>query len=466
MINQASGDAIILLGMMTFGAGAIFAWFDRHMPASRALALCLLAIGARLLLDQVPNDGLTFWSWVTAAVIATLEAIAMGAGVEWARRIGQTAQQRFRYTTGGLFLASQALIVVYWGLSIGYLAISPEQAASDAPGMVTVRPLEWALFAPILGTSMLLATVAVSLLLMMRIDPAESARLISLSLAAPFLLAGLMIREDWVPFSVGIALLIFIAGSVRYLILQSRRGQFMSQFLSPEVARMVRLEGMERALHRERRLLSVVACDLRGFTTFARTTDSERVVALLEDYYQVIGRVAAEHGGTVKDHAGDGVLILVGAPAPVEDHARRAILLALQLVRDGQALLRANAPELGLGVGVTTGHATVGAIQGASRLEYVAIGNPVNLAARLCDRAEDGEVLSDTRTVEALRPDDGIHTQERPPQPLKGFAEPIPVCAVSAEVLPPYVPEHRRRKKWRSLRGRKRRARRLEGAPS
>lgn len=456
---EPSSDAVLLLGMMTFGAGAIFAWFDRRMPASRALALCLTAIGARLLLDNLPHDGLHFWSWLTAAAFVTLEAVAMGAGIEWARRIGQTAQQRFRYSVNGLFIASQLLIVVYWGLSIGYLAIAPEQAASDAPGVVAVRPLEWAIFAPIIGTSILLATLAVGMLLLMRIDPAESARLISLSLAAPFLLAGLAIRRDLVPFSLAMGLLIFIAGSIRYLILQSRRGQFMSQFLSPEVARLVRLEGMDRALQRERRLLSVVVCDLRGFTTFARTADSERVVSLLEAYYQVIGQVAADHGGTVKDHAGDGVLILVGAPVAMKDHARRALLLALELVREGQTLLREMAPELGLGVGVTTGHATVGAIQGASRLEYVAIGNPVNLAARLCDRAEDGEVLSDTRSIEALLPDDGIHTQERPPQPLKGFADPIPVCAVSAESIPPYVPEGRRRRKWRKSRSRRSRTR-------
>jgi len=463
---EPTSDAVVLLGMMTLGAGAIFAWFDRRMPASRALALCLIAIGARLFLDSVPHDGLSFWTWLTAATIATLEALAIGAGIEWARRIGRTAQQRFRYSINGLFIASQILIFVYWGLNIGYLAIAPEQATSDVPGMVAVRPLEWAIFAPIIGTSVFLSTAAVVLLLTMRIDPAESSRLVSLSLAAPFLLAGLVLKDNWVPFSLALGLLIFIAGSVRYLILQSRRGQFMSQFLSPEVARMVRLEGMERALHRERRLLSVVVCDLRGFTSFARTADSERVVSLLEAYYQVIGQVAADHGGTVKDHAGDGVLILVGAPVRKEDHARRALLLALELVREGQSLLRATAPELGLGVGVTTGHATVGAIQGASRLEYVAIGNPVNLAARLCDRAEDGEVLSDTRTIEALGPEDDIHTQERPPQPLKGFADPIPVCAVSADSIPPYAPEGRRRRKPRKVRGRRRRSRETRAKPS
>lgn len=463
---EPTSDAVILLGMMTLGAGAIFAWFDRRMPASRALALCLIAIGARLFLDSVPHDGQSFWTWLTAATIATLEALAIGAGIEWARRIGRTAQQRYRYSINGLFIASQILILVYWGLNIGYLAIAPEQATSDAPGILTVRPLEWAIFAPIIGTSVFLSTLAVVLLLTMRIDPAESARLVSLSLAAPFLLAGLALKSEWVPFSLAMGLLIFIAGSVRYLILQSRRGQFMSQFLSPEVARMVRLEGMDRALHRERRLLSVVVCDLRGFTSFARTADSERVVSVLEAYYQVIGQVAAEHGGTVKDHAGDGVLILVGAPVPKEDHARRALLLALELVREGQTLLRAMAPELGLGVGVTTGHATVGAIQGASRLEYVAIGNPVNLAARLCDRAEDGEVLSDTRTVEALRPEDTVHIQERPPQPLKGFSDPIPVCAVSADSIPPYAPEGRRSRKWRKSRLRRSRSRSKKATPS
>lgn len=417
---------------MTAGTGLIFLWHDGKSAASRSLSYCLIAIGLRLFLSgNDAEDGSYNGLWFVSALSISLEALSILFGVEWGRRIGQKAATgKLGLTTEGLFRSSQILVLVYWGLNLGYLILFPEKAATDDSGFVRVRGVEFAVFAPIIGTSILLAGIAISALRLGKIDYAEVVRLRSLSIAGPFLLAALIFGGDIVPITLSLGLLVFLSGSVSYLTIQGRRGEFMKQFLSPEVAKLVQQEGVDKALQQQRRLISVVVCDLRGFTNYARQHDSGEVVKMLEEFYRIVGLVAARQGGTVKDHAGDGVLILVGAPIALEDHAKRALELAQQLQIESRALVASTQPQLGLGVGVATGNVTIGAIRAAGRLEYVAVGNPVNLAARLCDRADPGEVLCDTRSLDELADGSLFQVEERKPEPLKGFPEPIPVRAV------------------------------------
>lgn len=422
----------LIVGLMTAGVGGIFLWHDGSNRASRALSLCLIMIGLRLFAaGHDLEDGQYRGQWLVAALSDSLEALAIFFGVEWGRRIGLNCPPGLRASSARtLFRVSQLLIFIYWGLSLGYLAIFPEQAATDLAGTVRVRGAEFAVFAPILGTSILLSGIGISLLRFSGIDRAEIIRLNALSIAGPFLLLALIFGGWIVPVTLSLGLLVFLSGSVAYLIVQSRRGEFMRQFLSPEVARLAQHKGVEQALAPQRRVLSVVVCDLRGFTQYARQRDTDAVFSLLERFYAIVGEVTQRHGGTIKDHAGDGVLILVGAPARFDDHAQRALALACELQREAADWLSASTPPLGLGVGVATGHVTVGAIRAARRREYVAVGNPVNLASRLCDRARHGEVLSDTRTLEAIAAPERPQSQQREPEPLKGFAEPIPVQAL------------------------------------
>src|SRR5690606_4730728 len=123
--------------------------------------------------------------------------------------------------------------------------------------------------------------------------------------------------------------------------------------------------------------------------------DSSAVVNLLERYYDVVGKIAFEHGGTIKDHAGDGVVILVGAPVAHADHAGRAARCALDLVAAVRSLLDEVGADLGIGAGVASGGVTVGGTQASGGLEYVAVGAAVNLGAPLCAQAADGEPLAD-----------------------------------------------------------------------
>ncbi len=426
--------AYLVIGLMTAGTGVIYFWVDRANTIGRPLALCLVLIGLRMFLVAFGRQ----WEQepLYLLVATSLESMSILAGIEWGLRIGQTARASRARVATGLFRASQVLVFVYWLLSLIFVKFLPEIAATDSPGMVRVRSIEWAVFAPILGSSMLCGAIAIILLLLSRIDKAEAMRLRSLFIAAPFLMAALVISEKYIPITVAIGLLIYLSGTLSYLVVQGQRGHFMSQFLSPEVARVVRTEGLAKVLQRERRPLSVVVCDLRGFTAYARQHDSRKVVDLLERYYNIVGEVASEYGGTIKDHAGDGMLILVGAPLALKEHARRAALMTLEIMRRVPPMLEESAgTELGLGIGVATGKVTVGAIRGAGRFEYVAVGTPVNLAARLCNRAANGEILCDDRTQAALLKEDAVTATAREPEQLKGFPNPVPVFSLTVPDL-------------------------------
>lgn len=416
-----------LIGLFTAGFGAIFFLADRHSRTSRALALCLAALGVRLLLAPLELSHPTIAITATARL---LEALTIVAVMEWARRVAETVARRLGRAARGLLLAAQIMTLIYSGLALGYLLIDPQQALSGATGFFRVRAMEWALFAPVLGTAVLLSTIGILLLVFGRTDPAESIRLRALMAASPFLFAGLLVQVSVVPFVIALGLLIFLFGSVRYLMVLGRRGAWMSQFLAPEVASLVRLKGVEQVLRRERRAVSAVFCDLRGFTAYTEANDSEAVMVFLEHYYAEVGALAARHGATVKDHAGDGVLLLLGAPVAQDDHAQRAVQLALAL----QGALRVRLAEAGLalGIGVASGEVTVGAMQGAGRLEYVAVGRAINLAARLCARAEAGEVWAEASTVESLNPEWAARFAARTPELFKGFDAAVTPYAVLA----------------------------------
>ncbi|MDP9142629.1 MAG: adenylate/guanylate cyclase domain-containing protein [Pseudomonadota bacterium] len=359
----------------------------------------------------------------------TLIAISIFGGIEWGRRIGVGTEGGVARAANILFRISQGLVVIYWALGIGYTIIFPELATSDGAGLVARSGVEFAVFVPVLGSAMLLSAIAILLMhFARRVDPAEAMRLRALMLAAPFLLSGIVIQGTPMALLMATGLLIYLAASVRFLVIQQQRGQFMSRFVSPQLAHLARQTSALALQRRERRNITAVACDLRGFTAYARAEDSEQVIELLERYYSIIGAVAAAHGGTVKDHAGDGVLILVGAPVTMPKRELASAAMALEIRTRVSEMLTESGVPLGIGVGIASGEATVGAIHGAGRLEYVAVGNAVNLASRLCGRALDGEVLADADTVRALA--DRCIVIPHAAEPLKGYLEPVVVYAI------------------------------------
>lgn len=431
---STEGSAFWVVALMAAGIGGIFLWTDWNNRPSRALALCLLMIGLRLALAPVvraPGES-GFWAYQIACRI--VETASILAGIDWGRRIALDAS-RWRRTVSVLFRVSQGIALLYGIGIIVYLFVAPDDASREAAGFVRMHGWGW-LFIPVLAVAVLLSAIALTFVLFTRNDPVESVRVRALIFAAPFLLGALVLGLKWIPLAISVGLLIFLWGSVRYLIVQGQRAQSMKQFVSPEVARMLSVKGMAETMKRERRQLSVVICDLRGFTAYAGDQDSDEVVGMLERYYRVVGKVAAEYRGTVKDHAGDGVLILVGAPLPDRKHAQHAVKLALALSERVSTMLEGARVPLGIGVGVASGPTTIGALRGAGRLEYAAVGTAVNLAARLCQRAGDGIVLIDETTRAALGEDPAWLIDKQPPEPFKGFAEPVPVYALSTAPVP------------------------------
>lgn len=410
----ASARGVVALFLIGFGV--IFYVVDRHSRTSQALAVASVAMGSAVLLTVLLNRGV----WWASALNTLLEGLTLLAGIEWPRRIGQTAHGRLATVANVLFRVGQLLVLVFVGLALGYLAIFPELAMNDREGVISVRPVEWAVFAPVLATALVLASIAGLLLVVARIDKAERVRLRALIIATPFLMSALFLGPSYQPLVMTLGMIIFLAGSVKYLMIQGQRGQFMRQFLSPEVAELVNNSGLKAALGRERRMISALMVDLSGFSAYTAAQASTRVLQLLETFYAAVGDAAQRYGGTIKDHAGDGALILVGAPIAVDDNAWRAARMALA-IRERLAVQLAPFGDVSVCIGIATGLATVGGIRGAGRYEYVAVGTPINLAARLSDHAEPGEVLVDTFTRDALPEDGDISARSVGKQAYKGM---------------------------------------------
>jgi class 3 adenylate cyclase len=202
----------------------------------------------------------------------------------------------------------------------------------------------------------------------------------------------------------------------------------LSRFLAPEVTRMVRERGIEATLVPETLTLTAVCCDLRGFTAYTEKHGAPQMARVLREYYETIVAVAKRYGATVKDFAGDGALILVGAPISRPDHAEVGLELARELVVAVKRITGAMSREgaaLGVGAGVATGACAVGAIGSQSRLEYTAVGSAVNLAARLCSRAGDAEILIAPATAALVPRDPAWRTAS---MQLSGFTEPLSVA--------------------------------------
>ena len=158
----------------------------------------------------------------------------------------------------------------------------------------------------------------------------------------------------------------------------------LKRFLAPQVADLVDRAGDDSVLDGRRTEVVVVFCDLRGFTAFSAGAAPEEVMNVLSEYYETLGRVIAEFEATLINFSGDGLMVLVNAPVPIEEPALRAIDLAVDMQKNVQALIagwRSHGYHVGFGVGLASGPATVGRIGYKDRLDYTAIGSVVNLAA-------------------------------------------------------------------------------------
>ena len=212
---------------------------------------------------------------------------------------------------------------------------------------------------------------------------------------------------------------------VREQVAEIERIGRLKRFLSPQVAQLVS-SGDERVLESHRREVTVVFCDLRDFTAFAEAAEPEEVIAVLREYHRALGALIDKFEGTVERFAGDGLMVLFNDPLPCAAPWARAVQMAIEM-RDEVAKLAANwrthGHDLGFGIGIAHGHATLGCIGFEGRFQYSATGTVANLASRLCDHALNGQILVDAKVhVEAgaLAELESVGELD-----LKGFRRPV-----------------------------------------
>jgi adenylate cyclase len=211
----------------------------------------------------------------------------------------------------------------------------------------------------------------------------------------------------------------------------------LRRFLAPNLAKMIIASGDESILASHRREIVVLFCDLRGFTAFSETSEPEEVMAVLQAYHDAVGPLVHQHEGTLMRFVGDGLMVFFNDPFPCPDPAIRAVSLAVEMREAVMALAsewRRRGHEIGFGVGLAQGYATLGRVGFEDHIEYTATGTVTNLAARLCDAARDGQILVSQRVAAGV--DRTANLQEIGELPLKGLTRPGIVYQV-AGMKPP-----------------------------
>jgi class 3 adenylate cyclase len=207
----------------------------------------------------------------------------------------------------------------------------------------------------------------------------------------------------------------------------------LKRFFAPALAELIVSSGNERILESHRRDIAVLFCDLRGFTAFAESAEPEEVMALLHEYHAALVPLIQEFEGTLDRFVGDGLMVYFNDPLPCPKPVERAVALAVSM-RGAVAGLaqtwRRHGHQLGFGIGIAQGFATLGQIGFEGRFDYSAIGTVINTAARLCDTAKDGQILVTSRVAAAAA--EVADVREIGPLTFKGLSRPLAVCNVEA----------------------------------
>jgi adenylate cyclase len=211
----------------------------------------------------------------------------------------------------------------------------------------------------------------------------------------------------------------------------------LRRFLPPQVADLIVASGSEKQLESHRREITALFCDLRGFTGFTENAEASDVMALLRDYHAAIGEIVIKYSGTLERYAGDGVMVVFNDPVPVENPPLQGVLMALEMrdaigaLTDGRCLL---GYDIGFGIGIEHGFATLGTIGFEGRFDYAAIGTVCNVASRLCDEAKPGQILISPRVRIAV--EDAVTVEQVGEFTLKGIRRPLAAYNVLTATVP------------------------------
>jgi adenylate cyclase len=206
-------------------------------------------------------------------------------------------------------------------------------------------------------------------------------------------------------------------------------------FLAPQVAELIVTSGNESVLDSHRRDVAVLFCDLRGFTAFAETSEPEEIMEFLREYHESLGQLVDKFAGTLERFTGDGLIVLFNDPLPCPDPCLAAARLAVEMRAGVNEVVRRRqlGSRLGFGIGIAFGYATLGRVGFKGRFDYTAIGSVVNLAARMCERAQPNQILVDSKVYAAV---EGHLEAETLGEFLpKGFSKPVEVFNIIAQQI-------------------------------
>jgi adenylate cyclase len=205
----------------------------------------------------------------------------------------------------------------------------------------------------------------------------------------------------------------------------------LKRFFSPQLAELIVSSGDEKFMESHRQEITVVFCDLRNFTEFSSTSEPEEQLRVLREYHNAVGSLIFRYEATLEHFAGDGVMAFFNDPVPCPDPAARAVKMSIAM-RDEVGKLRTEwnkrGFELGFGVGIALGYATLGQVGFEGQFHYMAIGSVANLASRLCDQADDGQILITQRVYADV--EDLVEVESIGELSFKGFHKPIPTYQV------------------------------------
>ena len=206
----------------------------------------------------------------------------------------------------------------------------------------------------------------------------------------------------------------------------------LRRFLPAQLADLIISSGDESFLNGHRREITVVCCDLRGFTAFAETAEPEDVWETLGEYHGALGDLIARFEGTLERFTGDGLVVFFNDPIPCDDAPLRSVRMALamrQRVQEMADSWQRRGYELAFGVGIAQGYATLGRMGFSGRFDYASIGSVTNLAARLCGEATPWQILVTQRVNAAA--EDLIVSRLVGELSLRGFSRPVRAFEVS-----------------------------------
>jgi class 3 adenylate cyclase len=218
---------------------------------------------------------------------------------------------------------------------------------------------------------------------------------------------------------------------------QVYRLERLKHFLSPRIAELVVADDKHQLLQSHRSYIACLFCDIRNLSSLAEQAEPEEVIALLRQFHDRAGGIVADHGGTIGFRAGDGLMVFFNDPipcdAPVLDAVRTGLDIRAAFAEIQTPWVR-RGYEIGLGVGVASGFATLGLVGQRAHADYSAIGPVVNAASRICDAARDGQILLTRRAFLDVETD--VLAEPLASIEVKGFSKPVDIVAIHGTVDP------------------------------